>query len=212
MKENEAYIKARQREAMDELRMQEEKMRMEENRKRELYMIEKRAEQERAEKLAEEKRQQTKNQIEALMKRENCDYETARDMFMYSLTKQGAAQVQDKKQISLHDLCKQIRLQYPQYKPIISELDREYTEKMVRLEGDALVKFLESMKPLIEMKLKFEEDETLLDDKHQEMYLDLPLDQQLECVKLKTKEKRYKYLEKVRKTRAEKINDSLGCV
>ena len=212
LNENEKFIKAKQRDAMEDLRMQEEKMRMEEHRKRELFLIEKRAEQERAEKLAEEKRQKTKDQIESIMRRENCSYEVAKDMYMYSLTKQGAVQSQEKQKETLQDTCKQIRLQFPHYKYIVSELDKEYTEKMVRLEGDALVKFLESMKPLIDMKLQFDEDETLLDEKHQEIYSELTLDQQLECIKLKTKEKRYKYLEKLKKTRSQKINDSLGCV
>jgi hypothetical protein len=212
LKENEAYLKNLQKERLEDLQMEEEKQRQEEHRKRELYLIEKRAEEERADRLAEEKRQRIKDQIQAIMKREQCDEQTAKDMYMYSLTKQGSQSVQQKQETNIHTLAKQIRLQYPQYKSIVSELDKEYTEKMIRLEGDSLVKFLETMKPLIEMKLKFEEDETLLDENHQEIYSDLTLDQQIECIKLKTKEKRYKYLEKLKKTRSDKINDSLGFV
>ena len=62
------------------------------------------------------------------------------------------------------------------------------------------------------MKLKFEEDTTLLDDKHQQMYETLTLDQKFECHKIKSKQKRYLYIQKYHKTRAEQINESLGCV
>lgn len=90
LRENEAYMKAKRKEMLEEIQMEEAKQRQEENRKRELYLIEKRAEEERAERVAEEKRKRTRNEIEAIMKREECDYNTAKDMFMYGISKKGA--------------------------------------------------------------------------------------------------------------------------
>lgn len=211
-KEKQEETRYLQKQRLEEIQQEEEKQRQEEYRKRELAMIDRRVELDRAERLAEQRRQERQEKIKSIMKIHNCDEQTAKDMYMYNLTIDSAKTVQIQQSNDIYKLAKEIRLKYPQYKYIVSELDKEYTSKMVRLEGDALVKFLESMKPLIEMKLQFESDETALDEKHQEIYQDLPLDQQLECSKLKTKQKRYKYLETKQKTRSEKINDSLGCV
>lgn len=206
-RENDKYHKARQQEILEQYQRDEEKQRQEDYRKREMILQQQQIERAERERKAEERRKQTQMEIRSIMEKENCDYETA--CHLWGRPKQSLS-VKEKEDVE--KLAKQIRIQYPQYKPYISEFDKEYIKKMVRLEGDALIQFLEKMKPLMEEKIKFEADETVLDDKHSEMYDSLTLDQKIECIKLKTKEKRYKYCEKNQRTRAEQINDSLGCV
>lgn len=180
--------------------------------KREQYLQELAMKKAKEEKEKEEKRQKTQFEIETIMKRENCSYDVAKDMYTYNISKQGAIHSKQKQQDDIQQQSKLIRQQYPQYKFIVSELDKEYTKKMIELPEDKVKDFFETLKPLIEMKLKFEEDTTLLDDKHQQMYETLTLDQKFECHKIKSKQKRYLYIQKYHKTRAEQINESLGCV
>ena len=195
----------------DEAR-REYQQRMHEQWKREQYLQELEIKKAQEEREAEEKRQKVRFEIEAIMKRENCSFEVAKDMYQYNISKQGAIFSKEKQRDDMQEQSKKIRLAYPQYKFIVSELDKEYTEKMIKLEGDALVSFFESLKPLVELKLKCEADDTLLDDKHQEMYDTLTFDQKIECWKLKSKEKRYKFIEKNKRSRVQQINDRLGCV
>lgn len=219
--ESNAEHRARVRDAQEMAMLEDQKRREHE------YFLAERARQEeqmmkqREEQRKEEKRQEREQQIQQIMKQNNVSYEVACDVFKTQnhASKDNVIAVvnQMKQQEALKERDKQmtqIRVEYPQYRKILIEIytDQEYTNKLLRLPKEKVVEFLETMKPLIEALQKFEDDETLLDEKHQGMFDNLSLDTKLECIKLKDKQKRYKFIEKNNKTRVEKINDNLGCV
>lgn len=219
--ENNRLIKERQQEHENRVKDEKErqyneqmKQRRDELWKQEKARQEKQEAEERQKRKDEEARQERQEKIQQLMKMHGCDLETATQMYMYNLTRESAQVYvkQDMSHAEIYSKAKEIRLKYPDYKNIVSELDKEYTAKLARLSEDQVVSFLEKMKPLIEAKLEYEEDETNMDESHQEMYDDLTLDQKLQCVAFKTKEKRYKFLEKNKKLKSDRVNAAFHCV
>ena len=207
-KEQDEQMRAMRRERLLELQMEEDKVRREEERKRELAMQQREIERLEKERKEEQKRDQRKAEIEAIMIKERCDYVKACEIWSLPPIDPEVKERQD-----VEKIMKQLRISYPFYKSTISELDLPYRRRLARLTEDTLiVEFLEKMKPLIEEKLKLEEDPLFLDDAHNEIYNELPLDTQLQCIKIKDKMKRYKFLDKYKKTRVDRINDELGCL
>ena len=199
--------KTRQKQALEELRLEEEKARIEEHTKREYALQMAQIQKDREEREREEKRKQRDLQIQEVMKKHNCDYNEA-----YQIWSRPSVSLEEIQRQNRNEAMKEIRKQYAQYKVILNELDVEHQNKLIRLTGDALVQFLETLKPQIELKLKFEKDETWLDDEHQDLFQDISLDKQFECMKIKDKAKRHKFLDKFKKSRVEKINILHHCV
>ena len=206
-KEAKEELAAKRQEMLLQMQMDEEKQRLEDHRKKQQQLQERELQNSINERKKQEKKEQRESDIAAIMENQQCSYEEAIQIWSRPAINPKVKEKQD-----IEMLTKQIRLTYPAYKPIISELDIEYQSKMVKLEGDALLKFLETMKPLIQLKQEFENDVTVLDEYRFEVYNNLSLDNQIACIKLKTKEKRYKFLEQFKKSRVDKINDDFGLV
>lgn len=206
-KEREAELKVKRQERMMEIMIEEEKLRNEEHRKREQQLQERELQKAMQERKDQERREKRDGEIQAIQVENNCSIEEARNIWS-----RPKVDSKTKERIDINKLAQQIRITYPAYKPIISELDIEYTTKMVKLEGDALLKFLETMKPLVQLKQEFENDDTQLNYEYTQLYDKLSIDNKITCIKLKTKEKRYKFLDKFKKTRVDEMNDGFGCV
>jgi hypothetical protein len=199
--------KARQREALEEFRLQEEKIRMEDQRKREYALQMARIQLDREERERQQKRDQRDLEIQEVMKKHNCEYNEA-----YQIWSRPTVDPEEIQRQNRNEAMKELRKQYSQYKVVLNELDVEHQNKLIRLRDVDIVQFLETLKPQIELKLKFENDETWLDDEHQDLFQDLTLDKQFECLKIKDKAKRHKFLDKFKKSRVDKLNELHNCV
>lgn len=213
-KENTALLKAKQQEYLNQLQMEQEKLRMEENRKRELALQERRIQQQEDERKRQEKRERTRLEIHKIMMDYGCSQDEAQIIWMNQNNNPISKEdILLKRRQNIAKRRSEIRKLHPEFKYVIDELDDEYSAKLIRQSDDQILPFLTKMKPLIDLKVAFDKDETLLDDDHTQIYMEkLTLDQQLECIKLKTKKQRYKYLDSFQKLRSEEWNDSLGMV
>ncbi len=209
---------ARLRDQRERVRMEEYNERMKKHYEHEMAMAAFQAKKEAAEREEEVRRQRKKEErekeIQSIMSKHKCNYDQAQEMFIYRLANPVPVKsTEDIQRQNRNEAMKEIKKQYPQYKSVFNNLDVEYQNKLICLTGEHIVQFLETLKPQIELKLKFENDETLFfNDEYYDLYTDLTLDQQLECVKIKDKTKRHKYLDKFKKSRVQKINESHNCV
>jgi hypothetical protein len=184
---------------------------MEEMRKRQLALQEAQVQNERAEREREEKKEQREKEIRLIMKQHSCDFDEAYQIWSRPNVDIEAVR-REKQNNDIKENIKRIKKEYPDYKFILQELDQEHRKKAVGLSGESLLQFLETLKPQIQQKLKFEKDETWLDDEHFNIYFDRTLDEQFQCMKIKDKLKRHKFLDTFVKSRVEEINESLHCV
>lgn len=206
-KESKEFASAKKREMLEQYALEEEKQRQEDYRKRELALQEASIKKAVEDREREQKRQEREEEIQSIMKSRNCSHEKAFDIWRSPKVSEDVKEKQD-----VNAQMKQIRIQYPEHKLIWSELDGEYKKRVVRMNEEELIAFIATMTPLLQAKLKIESEVTFLDDIHEELYESLSLDLQFQCIKLKDKAKRYKFLDKYKKTRVDEINESFDCV
>ena len=211
----------RRKEMLHQIAMEEAQQRINEQIAREKAIQEQQIRQAEEERKKEERRKRTQEEINDIMKRAGCSYEQAVSMWQ-SRTYPTGNQVVNRDEEERKRIVARMRELKDKYKtteflPVLRALDIEFQKKVVRLEEPDLDKFLKEYKPQIEALEKFENDPLALNEEYESKFADLTLDEQLECIKIKDKLKRHKFIDKVLKsrvvkTRVDKINEQHGCV
>lgn len=220
-KESNAYSEYKRKEQLAQLQMEEYQQRLKDQIAKEEAIQQQQIRQAEEERKKEERRKRTQEEINDIMKRAGCSYEQAVSMWQ-SRTYPTGNQVVNRDEEERKRIIARMRELKDKYKtteflPVLRALDIEFQKKVVRLEEPDLDKFLKEYKPQIEALTKFENDPLALNEEYEEKFSDLNLDEQLECIKIKDKLKRHKFIDKtlksrVVKTRVDKINEQHGCV